>query len=193
MLHCHILSHEEMDMMRPVVVATAPVAPTWPLPTDTPPPYLISGKTLTLTYNDNSLDETQFLIQRNAGFGWVDLGIDPSPLDMPNTNTMGVTRVITSYSIHYTKLYEFLFPFTSFLASFDKGSRHDMTHSQYCSYGFMVITGVHDILIWIIQRNGSGKRLGESYNFEKPDDALLPYRRHPLCHNDCVLLGETFS
>jgi len=87
----------------------------------------------------------------------------------------------------------FLFPFTSFLASFDKGSRHDMTHSQYCSYGFMVITGVHDILIWIIQRNGSGKRLGESYNFEKPDDALLPYRRHPLCHNDCVLLGETFS
>ena len=27
MLHCHILSHEEMDMMRPVLVAMPPIAP----------------------------------------------------------------------------------------------------------------------------------------------------------------------
>ena len=27
--------------------------------------------------------------------------------------------------------------------------------------------------VWLIQRNGIGKRHGESYNFEKPNEALL--------------------
>ena len=80
--HCHILSHEEMDMMRPQSVVMQPNAPsnlTW----------VASGNggntALTLTWNDNSINETQFLVQKNDGTGWVDLAIIPSPLDQVNT------------------------------------------------------------------------------------------------------------
>ena len=80
--HCHILSHEEMDMMRPVSVALPPNAPTGLA-------YTISGtggnQTLQLTWNDNSLNETQFLVQRDAGSGWVDIGTVLSPLSFENT------------------------------------------------------------------------------------------------------------
>ncbi|MCA9874914.1 MAG: multicopper oxidase domain-containing protein [Anaerolineales bacterium] len=82
--HCHILSHEEMDMMRPVSVALPPNAPdglSW----------AVSGNgnntRLTLTWNDNSINETGFLVQKMNGTGtWVDLGTVPSPLDQPNTH-----------------------------------------------------------------------------------------------------------
>jgi len=86
MLHCHILSHEEMDMMRPVTVAVPPVAPDG-LTT------AVQGTRLTLTWNDNSINETAFLIQKNDGFGWADVGTVLSPLTQPNT--MNVTRSFT--------------------------------------------------------------------------------------------------
>ncbi|MBK9055335.1 MAG: multicopper oxidase domain-containing protein [Chloroflexi bacterium] len=55
--HCHILSHEEMDMMRPQAVVVTPRVPsdlivTW------------DGGTATLTWTDNSLNETAFIVQR---------------------------------------------------------------------------------------------------------------------------------
>jgi FtsP/CotA-like multicopper oxidase with cupredoxin domain len=85
MLHCHILSHEEMDMMRPVSVAMPPKAPdglTW----------TVSGKGnkagLLLQWNDNSINETEFAIQTNNGTGWVDAGLVSSPLDQPNGTGM---------------------------------------------------------------------------------------------------------
>ena len=83
MLHCHILSHEEMDMMRPVSVAMPPNAPDGLA-------WTTSGRgrrtSLNLTWNDNSISETAFLVQRTAdGINWVDLGTVPSPLDQPNT------------------------------------------------------------------------------------------------------------
>ncbi len=82
--HCHILSHEEMDMMRPVSVALPP----------NPPDGLawsVSGRgnsaSLTLVWNDNSINETAFVVQRRAGTGaWVDLATIPSPLGQPNTH-----------------------------------------------------------------------------------------------------------
>src|SRR5690606_21281407 len=54
--HCHILSHEEMDMMRPQAVVVTPRVPsdlivTW------------DGGTATLTWTDNSLNETAFIVQ----------------------------------------------------------------------------------------------------------------------------------
>jgi len=83
MWHCHILSHEEMDMMRPVSVALPPNAPNGLA-------WTTSGNggntTLTLTWNDNSINETEFVVQRMSGTGaWVDLATVPSPLDQPNT------------------------------------------------------------------------------------------------------------
>jgi len=59
MYHCHILSHEEMDMMRPLVIVAAPEAPSGLVAAD-------EGAKVTLAWTDNSLNETEFDIQRAA-------------------------------------------------------------------------------------------------------------------------------
>ncbi len=79
--HCHILSHEEMDMMRPVSVSLPPNKPdglAWTASSTGSP------TTLSLTWNDNSLTETAFVVQRDDGNGWVDVVTDDSPLNMMN-------------------------------------------------------------------------------------------------------------
>ena len=58
--HCHILSHEEMDMMRPISVSVPPLKPTG-LTTvfaSTPSPRI------TLSWTDNSGNETGFTVRR---------------------------------------------------------------------------------------------------------------------------------
>ena len=83
--HCHILSHEEMDMMRPVSLALPPNKPDGLA-------YTTSGagniRQLILTWNDNSITETAFVVQKStdAGTTWTDLGTLLSPLDQPNTH-----------------------------------------------------------------------------------------------------------
>lgn len=82
--HCHILSHEEMDMMRPVPVAVPPVKPDGLAATTS----LAGGDlTVNLSWNDNSIAETSYAIERTeTGSGtWVEVGADPSPLDQANT------------------------------------------------------------------------------------------------------------
>src|SRR5690606_34708100 len=80
MLHCHILSHEEMDMMRPITVAMPPIAPN-------ALSHSIDGNSLTLTWMDNSITETEFEIEVTSdGFTWVSLGTIPVSLDQPNTH-----------------------------------------------------------------------------------------------------------
>jgi hypothetical protein len=84
--HCHILSHEEMDMMRPVSVALPPNAPdglSWSVTGNG------NNTVLTLTWSDNSINETEFIVQRDDGTGWVDLGVIPSPLNLSNTHGVG--------------------------------------------------------------------------------------------------------
>ena len=111
--HCHILSHEEMDMMRPVSVALPPNAP------DTLAVVSVTGngnsRTLTLSWNDNSLNETSFIIQRTIdGTTWTDVATVQSPLDQPNTkgprtgadpaynpNTAYLYRVVARNDIGY--------------------------------------------------------------------------------------------
>jgi FtsP/CotA-like multicopper oxidase with cupredoxin domain len=83
--HCHILSHEEMDMMRPVSVAVPPLAPdglTWTVTRIGP------NNVLTMTWNDNSINETSFVLQKSTDGGttWVDVGTSLSPLDVDNTH-----------------------------------------------------------------------------------------------------------
>jgi len=56
MIHCHLLGHEEMDMMHTQVFAVAPEAPTNLAVT--------VGSPVTLTWVDNSISETGFTIQR---------------------------------------------------------------------------------------------------------------------------------
>jgi len=56
--HCHILSHEEMDMMRPMSVVVKPKAPTGLAAT------LHGGPTVLLSWADNSINETGFRVER---------------------------------------------------------------------------------------------------------------------------------
>ena len=80
--HCHILSHEEMDMMRPVSLALPPIKASNLAST-------VAGngnnRRLTLTWNDNSITETSFVVQKTLdGTTWTNVGTINSPLDQPN-------------------------------------------------------------------------------------------------------------
>jgi FtsP/CotA-like multicopper oxidase with cupredoxin domain len=74
--HCHILSHEEMDMMRPVLVAIPPVAPDG---------LTFDIGTMTLSWNDNSRSETAFVIEKLVNGVWTQVGQQDRPLGDPNT------------------------------------------------------------------------------------------------------------
>jgi hypothetical protein len=54
--HCHLLGHEECIMMRPMICGVAPNAPS----------NLVASGPGTLTWTDNSLNETGFTIQRST-------------------------------------------------------------------------------------------------------------------------------
>jgi FtsP/CotA-like multicopper oxidase with cupredoxin domain len=99
--HCHILSHEEMDMMRPVSVALPPNAPDGLTSS-----YTTSGATrVVLTWNDNSINETSFVVQRTTdGTTWTDVGTSLSPLDQANTHGI---RTLTDTSSNATTPYRY--------------------------------------------------------------------------------------
>ncbi len=61
--HCHILGHEENDMMRGMALAVAPEAPSNLVAT-------LKGGSPLLTWMDNSLNETSFIVQRAADAGF---------------------------------------------------------------------------------------------------------------------------
>jgi hypothetical protein len=71
-VHCHILSHEEMDMMRSQAVAIAPKAPSNLTAT-----RVGNGvnRRYELTWTDNSLNETAFVIERatSSSGPWTEL------------------------------------------------------------------------------------------------------------------------
>jgi hypothetical protein len=76
--HCHILSHEEMDMMRPVSVMLPPNKPTGLSAT-----YITAGPNRTvLSWTDMSINETRFVIQRQVNGGtWVTRATVSQPLE----------------------------------------------------------------------------------------------------------------
>ncbi len=81
--HCHILSHEEMDMMRPVSVAIPPKQPNGLASSLT---GTGNNRNVVLSWNDNSINETSFLVQKTTdGTTWTNAGTSPSPLQDPNT------------------------------------------------------------------------------------------------------------
>ena len=70
--HCHILSHEEMDMMRPQSLALPPAKPTGVVLT---PSWAGAATIVTVVWTDNSIDETGFVApeeqRRDELGGWV--------------------------------------------------------------------------------------------------------------------------
>lgn len=105
-LHCHILSHEEMDMMRPVTVALPPYAAsglTTSLVGVLDRRGRVVGQNVALTWADNSITETSFTIQRTIdGTTWADVGSSASPLDQDNTHG---TRTFTDTTSNGTTPY----------------------------------------------------------------------------------------
>ena len=83
--HCHILSHEEMDMMRPQAVALPPKAPSGLRVDVTSVAKNGKSGTLRVNWSDNSIADTAYLVQRDTGSGFVDLATIQVPLDQPNT------------------------------------------------------------------------------------------------------------
>jgi len=103
--HCHILSHEEMDMMRPISVAAPPKAPTNLVGTRVGNG---NNRRVDLSWTDNSANETSFVVQRAlaAGGPWTDLATlaanattftDP----IGNTNQTFFYQVIASNAVGY--------------------------------------------------------------------------------------------
>jgi FtsP/CotA-like multicopper oxidase with cupredoxin domain len=86
--HCHILSHEEMDMMQPESVAMPPVAP--------------SGLTFTngtLAWNDNSIAETAYVIQTSTdGVTWSEVARIDVPLTSGPNSTGPMSYVLSTWA-----------------------------------------------------------------------------------------------
>ncbi len=87
--HCHILGHEENDMMRPMVIAVPPAPPTNLT-------IAQKGNSVTLSWTDNSVSETQWKVQRMNGTGvWADLATFNSTSQASRGST--ITYTDTSY------------------------------------------------------------------------------------------------
>ena len=101
--HCHILSHEEMDMMRPVSVAMPPNKPAALSYTTTGSG---SGRRLVLNWNDTSINETAFVIQSLTWPAtWTDVGVILSPLDQPNTHQARSFTIPGTYNPSFAYAY----------------------------------------------------------------------------------------
>jgi FtsP/CotA-like multicopper oxidase with cupredoxin domain len=85
--HCHILSHEEMDMMRPEAVAVPPKnAPTG-----------LSYDGTTLSWTDNSIADTGYAIQKlNTVSGLWEVASPPPAPDLTLPNTTGSRSVVVA-------------------------------------------------------------------------------------------------
>jgi len=102
--HCHILSHEEMDMMHAQVVGIAPVEPTFVS-------AVASGnggnRQYTVTWIDNSKNETAFVIERSSSPDgpWSILATVPSDrlIVAPGTGTR--TYVDKTRNTYYYQVY----------------------------------------------------------------------------------------
>lgn len=102
-IHCHILSHEEMDMMRPESLALPPRKVTWPSTGAAVVTGSGNNRHVTLTWNDNSINETSFLVQRTSdGTTWSDVGTVAAPLDQANVHQ---TRTLTDSTSSPTAAY----------------------------------------------------------------------------------------
>lgn len=95
--HCHILSHEEMDMMHAMAVSVKPKQPGTLS-------YTIVGrgakKTVRLTWPNDSINETGFMVQRalNAAGPWTTLAIVPADTSIYN-DLIGNTTTAYHYKV----------------------------------------------------------------------------------------------
>ena len=92
--HCHILAHEEMDMMHSLSFAVPPVAPS-----NLVAALLASPVRVRLTWTDNSLNETGFTIQRATDSGFT-TGLTTFTVGA-NVATFTDTSVVANTTYYY--------------------------------------------------------------------------------------------
>ncbi len=98
-LHCHILSHEEMDMMRPVSLALPPIAATGLTFTTTGNG---NNRRIVVHWQDNSITETEFQLQRSTdGTTWTTVGTLLQPLTGNTHGARQMTDTSSSASTPY--------------------------------------------------------------------------------------------
>jgi hypothetical protein len=87
--HCHLLGHEENDMMRPMIIAVAPEQPSNLTAVST------VTKKMTVSFKDQSLNETSFTVQRatSANGPWTTVKTFAGTNTAPNTLTFTDTTV----------------------------------------------------------------------------------------------------
>ena len=84
-VHCHILGHEENDMMRPQMLAIPPDSPSnvTATPNPLPPPYNV-----VVTWVDQSINETGFTVQRATNLNGPWLSLTPAAPAAPGKGTV---------------------------------------------------------------------------------------------------------
>lgn len=90
--HCHILGHEENDMMRPIM---------WQVPPNAPGPLVVAAKTdgtVDISFTDNSASETGFVVQRDIDPGFP----SPATLTAPASPTHNAAGEGTDYGTTIT-------------------------------------------------------------------------------------------
>jgi FtsP/CotA-like multicopper oxidase with cupredoxin domain len=83
--HCHILGHEENDMMRPIIFQVAPPAPTNLAAALGTPPNVV------LTWADNSASEDSFTLQRSTTTAFLTTDPGFASFTLNSGNTTGFT------------------------------------------------------------------------------------------------------
>ncbi len=87
--HCHILSHEENDMMRAIVFAATPETPAFTT-------AVRNGALVNLAWTDNSLTSTSFTIQRDTLNTFATPGLATFTIGSPAcANSAGCPRLFT--------------------------------------------------------------------------------------------------
>ena len=85
--HCHILAHEEMDMMHSMLFGVPPKAPTNLTVTSAG-----SGNNIraVLTWMDNSVSETDYIVNRSLSIAgpWTTIATIPSTVTGPTKGQM---------------------------------------------------------------------------------------------------------
>ena len=89
--HCHILSHEEKDMMRSIAFAVPPMAPTGLTATAN-----VSGTAVTLAWTNPSVNASGFTVERATDAGFT-TGLTKTPLGLVTTFADNTVLPSTAY------------------------------------------------------------------------------------------------
>jgi len=96
--HCHLLAHEEMDMMHGVAIAVPPLAPSNLA-------VRMQGSKAVLTWTDNSLNETGFTIEKRIGTGaWTIIGTVPAATGTGTTVTFTDPENLRNRTTYYYRV-----------------------------------------------------------------------------------------